>query len=118
MGRSGTDLRSRVPNPPARIMAGVIGPLFDCVQNSTGGVDLLVIEIGEVADVETVEVDVFSFREVPMMPFRYQALEVKLAYRIAPASTAAPVFDAILPHRSINRQTNATSGFFSTRLKA
>lgn len=112
MGRSGTDLRSRIPNPPARIMAGVIGPLFDCIQNGIEGVDLLVIEIGEVADVGTVEVDVFSFREVPMMPFRYQALEVKLAYLIAPAGTATPVSDAILPYLSINRQTKATSGFF------
>jgi len=97
-GRSGTDLRSRVPSPPARIIAVTTGLLFDSVQNGTNLVDRLVTEIREVADVETVEVDVLGLGKFTVMAFRYQAFEVRLAYLIAPSGTAAPVFDAILLH--------------------
>src|SRR6185295_14402143 len=98
LGKSGTALRSRVPSPPARTIAVVMSASHR-VDQAADRIDLVVTQVGEVADVEAVEVHVLAVRKPQVVVGRHDAAQVRLAQLVAATGAAAAELDARLAHR-------------------
>src|ERR1035438_9088206 len=97
LGKSGTASRRRVPRPPARMMA-VVTAISDRIHDSANLVHFLVAQVRKIADIETVEMDMFDFGKVAMVALGDDALQIGLAYLIAAAGAAAAELDAGSAH--------------------